>query len=142
MLDFVCFVLLLTILPLINLINRFSRRHFCLTGIPTISGPSSFYTIATINADGDEPTDLQCAFSPFDASITVKWLHINTCNESRFIEMSDNLKYAGSNATHPSLVIYNVDARDLGRYWCQVTNLHGTISAYEIKLEKSGDYLL
>lgn len=81
----------------------------------------------------DQTIVIPCSFLAVD-EIDVRWLHVDTSNNSRYINESNTSKYAGSTIPDPSLTIMNYGLTDLGSYWCQVQNSYGFGTSKQITL--------
>lgn len=76
---------------------------------------------------------IPCSFLAV-GEIDVRWFHVDTSNNSRYINESNTSKYAGSTIPDPSLTIMYYGLADLGSYWCQVQNSYGFGTSKQITL--------
>ncbi|CAG2239756.1 unnamed protein product [Mytilus edulis] len=106
------------------------------TGTPSVESSMTSLDIDPIG----QTIELDCTYTdshvPSDPSIEpdVRWLHCDVSHICSRIDKGNNLKYSGSNVTHPSLTILLYAEDDFGTYWCQVENEVGTSSSHVIKL--------
>ncbi|XP_069133957.1 serine-rich adhesin for platelets-like isoform X31 [Argopecten irradians] len=100
--------------------------------LPVVTVSQTVYSVAT-----GQSVTLQCSVSANPTHTSVFWQFTPTNGGTTTLTI-DNVNYAGSSVSSPSLVVFNANSGDQGTYTCFATNQVGTGQSAQVSLSVTG----